>query len=238
MNLIATPPVVWPLLARSAGLAGPGSGPAFRATHSPHQPWPAPSKKGSFVESPLCLSHLSHTVSDQRGLGDCDCNIYSFVERFLKLFYLWFCDFLSIVWVEKETSEAEEGLLGEWSTGWDGSLGLDWRQYLLWARLLLNLRKLWSQLQRPCMMGGGSWRHDDEETVNRIGVERPKRTCYSGFQRYGRGGLGFLASPHIWSPAALRPCQRAVGGERSLWTVPRISIPSASGATGGDPLSH
>ena len=25
---------------------------------------------------------------------------------------------------------------------------------------------LWSRLQRLCTVGGGSWRHDDEETVN------------------------------------------------------------------------
>ena len=70
---------------------------------------------------------------------------------------------------------------------------------------------LWSRLQRLCTVGGGSWRHDDEETVN-----NPKKTCYSGFQRHGIGGLEYRASPHIWSPAALRPRQGVVGGECPL----------------------
>ena len=34
----AIPPVAWPELAQSASLAGPGSGLAFCATHSSHQP--------------------------------------------------------------------------------------------------------------------------------------------------------------------------------------------------------
>ena len=108
----ATPPVACPELARSVGLAGPRSGMAFRATHSPHQPWPPPSEKGSFVESPLRLSHLSHTVSDHMGMGDCDLNLLQLCGQVFEsaLFVnLWF---FSDVLVEKETSEAEEELLG------------------------------------------------------------------------------------------------------------------------------
>jgi len=110
------------------------------------------------------------------------------------------------------------------------------KQHLMWARLFDKLWKLWSLLQQSYIVGRGSCRHEDQKRSIRSRLTDPKNNCYNSFQKHGTTYLLFRTLLDIWSLGALQPHQRAVGGEVSLWTLPRCAFSNTCECTGEDAL--